>query len=479
MKSSEPLNEKVKKGKKKKIGFGKKHKKNQNEDYLHENQEKKIAEVQNIQTTAPHVQLEQSIESKKNFENEKDFLEEMLSEGKIISEETVKSEKREEWSKSKRKALIKKDMKGKPVFLEDTGEKIGNVFDSIYDKKGDLVGYKIKDNKSESILSFSLDQFGEDKGGLIFVPSWYTKGVKTIEKLEFKDRISPELTWLLKDHTITEEELYNIFVKHDDIIANYMKESAALRELISSRLKILERERLTLKEDLMDLTEKRLIKDIDRRKFSEVVMQHRRKVTVLDVNIKKCKELLERLDHTSFGILSSNISSKIEKKNHKHHNKFESTVENDNIAFNDNEKSNNNFNDIKTEYDELQEENNNLKSALETKIENPYEDKYQDLKQSYEELQEEYEELKLAAEHKIKDPYQDKYNEIKTEYNELYEECNNLKSALETKIENPYEDKYQDLTQNYEELLEEYKDLSEEHDELKIAVEKILHKDES
>jgi len=469
MKSSEPLKHKVKK---KKIGFGKKHKKNQNEDYLHENQEKKIAEVPNVQTTDSHVQLEQSIESKKNFENEKDFLEEMLSEEKIISEETVKSEKREEWSKSKRKALIKKDMKGKPVFLEDTGEKIGNVFDSIYDRKGDLVGYKIKDNKSESILSFSLDQFGEDKGGLIFVPSWYTKGVKTIEKLEFKDRISPELTWLLKDHTITEEELYNIFVKHDDIIANYMKESATLRELISSRLKILERERLTLKEDLMDLTEKRLIKDIDRRKFSEVVMQHRRKVTVLDVNIKKCKELLKRLEQTSFGILSSTISLKIEKKSHKHHNKFESTVKNDIITFDDNEKSNINYIDFKTEYDELQEENNSLKSALETKIENPYEDKYQDLKQSYEEL-------KLDAEHKIKEPYQDRYNKIKTEYNELYEECNNLKSALETKIENPYEDKYNDLTQNYEELLKEYKDLSEEHDELKVAVEKILHKDEA
>jgi len=339
----------------------------------------------------------------------------MISEEEIILEETVKSEKKGEWSKSKRKVLIKKDMKGKPVFLEDTGEKIGTVFDAIYDKKGDLVGYKIKDSNSESILSFSLDQFGEDKGGLIFVPSWYSKGVKTIEKLEFKDRISPELTWLLNDRTITEEELYNIFVKHDDIIANYMEESVALRELLDSRLKILERERLTLKEDLMDLTEKRLIKDIDRRKFSEVVMEHRRKVNVLDVNIKKCKELLERLEQTSFGILSSNISSKIkvEKKNQKLHKKYESVEKNDTIVFDEIEKSNNNYNDIKTEYDELQEENKNLKTAL------------------------------------------------------------------ENKIEDPYEDKYQDLTQDYEELLEEYKDLTEEHDDLKIAVQKILKKDEA
>jgi len=33
-------------------------------------------------------------------------------------------------------------------------------------------------------------------------------------------------------------------------------------------------------------------------------MQHRKKVNVLDVNIKKCKELITRLEQTSFGILS-------------------------------------------------------------------------------------------------------------------------------------------------------------------------------
>ena len=412
---------------------------------MQEGKDTRATESKEIQTTNSQTQLEKNIETKKEPENDDDFLEDIASEKEITLEESIESEKKEEWSKSKRKALIKKDMKGKPVFLEDTGEKIGTVFDAIYDGGGNLVGYKIKDNKSESILSFSLDQFGEDKVGLIFVPSWYTKGVKTIEKLEFKDRISPELTWLLNDRTITEEELYNIFVKHDDIIANYMEESVALRELLSSRLKILERERLTLKEDLMDLTEKRLIKDIDRRKFSEVVMEHRRKVNVLDVNIKKCKELLERLEQTSFGILSSNISSKVEKKNHEHHKKYESVEKNDTIVFDEIEKSNNKYNDIKTEYDELQEECNNLKAALENKIEDPYEDKYQSLKQSYEELQEEYGELKLVVDHKIKDPYKDKY---------------------------------QDLSQNYEELLEEYQDLSEEHNELKLDVEKILQKDE-
>jgi len=398
IKDSESLKQKPKKIKKKKIGFGRKHKKNSKTIVSNENEEIKTKEGEETQTTNFQSQLEENIETKKDFENEDDFLEDIASEEKIILEEPIKSEKKEEWSKSKRKAFIKKDMKGKPVFLEDTGEKIGTVFDAIYDREKNLVGYKIKDNKSDSILSFSLDQFGEDRGGLIFVPSWYTKGVKTIEKLEFKDRISPELTWLLKDRTITEEELYSIFVKHDDIVANYIEEAVALRELLNSRLKILERERITLKEDLMDLTEKRLIKDIDRRKFSEVVMQHRRKVNVLDVNIKKCKELIERLEQTSFGILSRNIISKVEKKDWKDQ-KNRELQEEDKIVIDEVEKSyKNKYYDIQVRYDELQEEYNNLKEALENKIEDPYEDKYHNLKQSYEELQEEYEELKLAVE---------------------------------------------------------------------------------
>jgi len=480
VKNPNSLKEKPKKIKKKKIGFGRKGKKVSKKGALQEGKNVRATESKEIETIRSQTQLEKNIETKNDVENEEDFLEDIASEEEITPEKPIESEKKEEWSKSKRKTLIKKDMKGKPVFLEDTGEKIGTVFNAIYDGERNLVGYKIKDNKSDSILSFSLDQFGEDKGGLIFVPSWYSKGVKTIETLEFKDRISPELTWLLNDRTITEEELYNIFVKHDDIVANYIEDAVALRELLNSRLKILERERITLKEGLMDLTEKRLIKDIDRRKFSEVVMQHRRKVTVLDVNIKKCKELIERLEQTSFGILSRNIISKVEKKDLKERKNHEFIGEKDTIAFNEIEKPNDNkYYDVQDRYDELQDEYNNLKEALENKIQDPYEDKYNNLTQNYEELQEENNELKQSVGKKINDPYKNRYNDLKQKYKELQGECHGLKTMVENKIEDPYEDKYNNLTQNYEELLDEYKDLSEEHNELKIAVEKLLQKNEA
>jgi len=284
-----------------------------------------------------------------------------------------KKEEKKPFSTKKKKTLIKTDMKNKPVYLEDTGEKLGVVFDTIYDKDKKIVGYKIKDKKSDAVLSFPLEQFDLTSDGLIFVPGWYTNALKTIEKLEFKDKVSPELTALLSDDKVTNDELYNIFVKHDDEMAEYIEESTALRGMLTSRLNVLEKQRVSLKDDLMDLTEKRLIKDIDRREFSEDVQRHRRKVNILDLNINKCKDLIKRLDTTSFGVLGKNIfisdkqnPPKLEK------NLYERVL---------------NQKDKKLD----------LKNNIQTNTSDGYKDKYLELKNQYDQLQEEYHDLKIAV----------------------------------------------------------------------------------
>ena len=351
--------------KKIRIGFGHKHKDISENDVGKDISKKGKQETpaeKNQDHNIPHQKGEISSEEEKILDV---FPEDTTPIDDNHQRSTGEKDKEREWTKSKKKVILPKDMKGKPVYLEDTGGKIGIVFDTITDSKNNLIGYKIKDSKSESILSFPLNQFDEDKNGLIFVPSWYTKGIQTIEKLEFKDRISPELTWLITDNTITTEELYRVFVKHDDKIASYIEEAVALRDLLDNRLKILEKERVSLKESLMDLTEKRLIKDIDRREFSEIVMKHRQKVNVLDVNIKKCKELLQRLEQTSFGILSKNIISHVES----------STVHQDD--------------------NKIVEEKKNIQKNEGVDL---YREKYYELKRQYEELEEEHNELKIAVE---------------------------------------------------------------------------------
>ncbi|MBN2065234.1 MAG: hypothetical protein JW771_00305 [Candidatus Thermoplasmatota archaeon] len=311
--------------------------------------------------------------AKEGPEPEVDVLLDMLSEEK---EHEPSSERKEsEWGKSKkRKILAPKDMKEKPVFLEDTGEKLGSVFDMIYDAEKNLIGYKIKDEKTEAVLSFPLEQFEEDKKGLIFVPGWYTKAVKIIEKLEFKDRISPELTALLSDDTVSNEELYDIFIKHDNEMATYIEDALSVKEMLTNRLRVLEKQRLALKDELMDLTEKRLIKDIDRKQFAEDVMEHRRKVNILDVNINKCKELIRRLDGTSFGVLGDStliFDSDISLKGTPYQKAFDDTPKRGGLV--------------------PQEKKDQI-------MEHSYKEKYLSLKDRFEQLEEEHQELKSAVE---------------------------------------------------------------------------------
>jgi len=346
-----PEGKKVKVVKRKKVGF--RHKKERKE-------EKQIKqETKNVE---PEID---------------DFVEEFesIEEEMPTTETNEEIERKKPFSTKKKKTIIKGDMKNKPVYLEDTGEKLGIVYDSIYDKDKNLVGYKIKDGKSNSVLSFPLDQFDLSKDGLIFVPGWYTNALRLIEKLEFKDKISPDLTALLSDDAVSNEELYEIFVKHDDEMVNYIDDAKSLREMLTSRLKVLEKQRLALKDDLMDLTEKRLIKDIDRRQFSEDVMDHRRKVNILDLNITKCKDLVKRLDVTSFGVLGKNAMLTDETKS-------EGKIE-------------------KNLYKKILETgfNNNDPGVTQNlaKKDDGYKDKYFELKNQYSKLEEDYQELKIAV----------------------------------------------------------------------------------
>ena len=296
----------------------------------------------------------------------------------ITPSDDNKNEKKEKKQNKnvKKKSFLNKDMKGKPVFLEDTGEKLGTVFETIFDENKNILGYKIKDRETDAVLSFTVDNFDYNKDGLIFIPGWYNNALSIIEKLEFKDKISPELTALLSDDQVTNEELYDIFVKHDSEMVNYIDDSKSLREMLTSRLKVLQKQRISLKDELMDLTEKRLIKDIDRKEFSEDVMNHRRKVNILDLNIKKCKDLIKRLDNTSFGVLGkSDLIEKNPIQNNLKNNLTENIL-NSNLT----ERNTNNY----------------------TNKNDEYKNKYFELKERYSELEQDYRELKIAVDELVK-----------------------------------------------------------------------------
>ena len=136
--------------KKTKISFGRKKNKNLENNFT----TKKIAkeEVEKPEDIFDG-EIVQETNSDKNDILENVFVNE--GETEIPEKQTEK-----QWSpQKKKKKILTKDMKGKPVYLEDTGEKLGTIHDMMYDAEDHLIGYKMKDNKTDSILSFPVDQY--------------------------------------------------------------------------------------------------------------------------------------------------------------------------------------------------------------------------------------------------------------------------------------------------------------------------------
>ena len=298
---------------------------------------------------------ETSIDSNKDFDlkdelknniNEEYLLDQILSEqteyiGDTKEQERIKLEDKdndrlrykdrdEKISLTEKIGLLKDSLKnqklsGKTVYLEDTGEKLGIISDTINDNKGKLLGLKIKTNEKKLTwfnkydldnsgeLSFPVNQFYLDKRGIIFLPSWYINAKKSIDEIELYEKTSPDFFNLVTDNGF-DEELYILLTKQDDKFAEYVKESISLRKLFNSQIKLISDHRKKLIDELSDIMKKRLIEEIDRRKFSEIVSKTRRKVNILDLNIGKCKKLLNRLDKTSFGKITKNINYQFKNK---------------------------------------------------------------------------------------------------------------------------------------------------------------------
>lgn len=213
----------------------------------------------------------------------------------------------EQYTEHAAHVIKQQDRRGKPVFLEDTGEKLGVITDTVYDENKNIIGYKIKTDDADTAFSFPAEQFSEDKQGFLFTPNWYQNALETIEKLEFNEKISPEVSSLVQDGMFN-EELYDLLLKRDDEFVNKLEDALLLKEILVSQIKLLEERRVDLTAKANTLVTKRLIEDVDRKQFSEHVQELRRKIKLLDLNIQKCNELLQRLTQTSVGAITKYVT---------------------------------------------------------------------------------------------------------------------------------------------------------------------------
>jgi hypothetical protein len=260
--------------------------------------------------------------------------------------------------------------RGMPVYLEETGERLGAIVDLLCDTKGSPTGIKIKDDRSQIVRTYSLDQFERDSKGLIFLPGWYTKALRIIKQLEFKERTSPWLSTLLLDEITSTNYLYDFLMSEEEDVISSVDETMILKKNLLKRLNVLEQRRTLLKKAFTDITEKRLIGELDRTGFSEEIQQYKQRLHIIANHVRKCKQLVERLDQTIFSSLAGNTmitdqASETEKRypqqefvNRSAHEKIRYQAKED-MLFKQK------YEALKTHYDQLSHEHQELKMAVE------------------------------------------------------------------------------------------------------------------
>ena len=190
------------------------------------------------------------------------------------------------------------DKTGSIAYFEDTGEEMGIVKRVIRDTNGKVAGYEIEDVKTGKTISMSKSSFDITERGLVFVPLWYSEAREFIEEMELKAKM-PELSDIISESELSKREIGEIARSHPEL-GNYIKNAIVVKDSINKRLRDLEERRAEIRKKLMMLSEKRLLDEIGRREFAQSVVGARRDAKILDMNVRRCRELLIRLENIPF-----------------------------------------------------------------------------------------------------------------------------------------------------------------------------------
>jgi len=188
---------------------------------------------------------------------------------------------------------------GKFVYFQETGEKIGIVNNEIKDANKKVIGYEILDKDTGSVLYFPAEQFEKLSRGLILQPLWYSESKKLIRQLELYETVVPEISSMVFSKELPKEELYNILSKKDPKLKALVDRGLKLRDALEKRYEIMNNEADKLRENTVMIIGDKML-GIDKTDFAKSLVEYRRKISILDANIKRSQELISRLNALAF-----------------------------------------------------------------------------------------------------------------------------------------------------------------------------------
>jgi sporulation protein YlmC with PRC-barrel domain len=197
-----------------------------------------------------------------------------------------------------RKKLKSGAVVGKPVFLEEDGERIGVVRDVKFDDKGEPAEYLIYiDGK---VTGIPRDSVMERSDGIVIEPLWYIDAKRFIRDLEIEARrLAVDSDLILKAGPMKRAEMLRLLSQKADI-APMIEKAAVVQKVLLDRLHMFQEEKNKIGLDLITLEQKRIMEEIDRREFLHALIDLRRKAKIAGVMIENCVVLLQKMNELPF-----------------------------------------------------------------------------------------------------------------------------------------------------------------------------------
>ncbi|MCX6665860.1 MAG: PKD domain-containing protein [Euryarchaeota archaeon] len=193
---------------------------------------------------------------------------------------------------------------GESLFLKETEDKLGDIFEAIYNEEKQIIGYKIREKQSNKPLNIFAEHVILQGDVFTYVPSNYTMANKIIEHFEFLDRIEPEILLILKSPVASEEEIYRDIVSQNKEIIKNIENAHTLQEMLTNCIHILKKQQTIIEDKILLIQKKKEAEMITEQQYTQETNHYIQILRNLNEYTKNSQMLQRRLEQTTPGILN-------------------------------------------------------------------------------------------------------------------------------------------------------------------------------
>lgn len=166
---------------------------------------------------------------------------------------------------------------GKPIYLQEDGEKLGKVV-SIDEETG---LYTV--DSSGVRLNFPEENVIEGEGGFVYSPRWFTEASRVLKELKARESLSPS----------TE-------MKESGPLRSAVNKARDIVPILLSKKESLGRKKESVEHSISRKSEERESGEIGRREYMAHIVDLNRKLKIIETNLERVDDLLGDLENSAF-----------------------------------------------------------------------------------------------------------------------------------------------------------------------------------